>query len=242
MTLGITSFLTFRASVKTMKITRLSTALVIAIGALTLFTADVTAFAQTRIEPTNGNPHEVTGFRSARFGMTISETRLAIQKDFQLSSNDINEQKQDSNRTTSLIVRVNDLFPDSGPAQVVYIHGYKEKKLIQVNILWGTPVVENPDAIELVSTANVLRNYFSNLNFKPDNLIVNTRVDDGTFIVFRATDNQERMVLLQLFSRIETENNEEGEAEPKTQVVSLWLSYIEDTKNPDVFQIEAGAF
>lgn len=242
MMLGTISFLTLRDSVRMMKMASFIAVLAAVIATLALLTADVKAFAQERIEPINGNPHEVTGFRSARFGMSIPETLLAIQNDFQLSSIDIDRQQHDADRTTSLVVRVEGLFPESGPAQVVYIHGYQEKKLIQVNILWGTPVVDETDPKELVSTANVLRNYFRKLNFDPDNIIANTRVDDDTFIVFRATDNQERMVLLQLFSRTETEDNEDGEAEPQTEVVSLWLSYIEDIKNPDIFQIKAGAF
>lgn len=187
---------------------------------------------------------QVAGFRSARFGMSKSETLEAIQRDFQIRREDILEQSNDEDRTSSLVATVTNIFPDSEPAQVVYIHGYKQKKLIQVNILWGSPVTEEPDPKALVTTANVLRKYFGQLGFDPGNTVVNTRVDDGAFIVFRTTDERDRMVLLQLISRKVPGEKREGEEKPEPQdrVVSLWLSYIEDTGNPDVFRIEKGKF
>ena len=187
---------------------------------------------------------QVAGFRSARFGMSMSETLEAIQHDFQLRREDILEQSNDEDRTSSLVATVTEIFPDSEPAQVVYIHGYRQKKLIQVNILWGSSVTGEPDPQALVTTANILRKYFGQLGFDPGKTVMNTRVDDGAFIVFRATDEQERMVLLQLISR--KVPGEEGKGtekpEPQDRVVSLWLSYIEDTQNPDIFQIEKGKF
>ena len=191
----------------------------------------------------------VEGFRSARFGMSMSETREAMQRDFGLGREDIAEQPNDEDRTSSLVATVPDLFPDSDPAQLVYIHGYRQKKLIQINILWGAPVTGEPDPKELVTTANVLREYFRQLGFDPGKTVMNTRVDDGSFIVFRATDERKRMVLLQLVSRKVPagkgegeEGKEEEKPEPQDRVVSLWLSYIEDTVNPDIFRIEKGKF
>ena len=142
------------------------------------------------------------------------------------------------------MVTVTDIFPGSGPARVVYIHGYKRKELMQINVLWGLPVTEEPDPQALVTTANILRKYFGQLGFDPESTVMNTRVDDSVFIVFRATDEQERMVLLQLISRKVLVAEEEGEekAEPQDRIVSLWLSYIEDTREPDIFRIEKGTF
>ena len=184
---------------------------------------------------------EVAGFRSARFGMPISETLEAMQLDFQLGHEDVAARPNDEDKTMSLVATVKDIFPGSGPAQVVYIHGYRQKKLIQVNVLWGAPVTEEPDPQTLVTTANILQKYFHQLGFDAQKTVMNTRVDDGSFIVFRATDEQERMVLLQLLSRKVAAKGEET-AEPQTQVVSLWLSYIENTRDPDIFRIEKGKF
>ena len=148
----------------------------------------------------------------------------------------------DEDRTLSLVATVKDLFPGSGPAQVVYIHGYKQKALIQINVLWGMPVTGKPDPQALVRTANVLRKYFRRLGFDPEKTVMNVRVDDGTFIVFRATDDRGRMVLLRLLRRKIAAAKGEKMAEPQDRVVSLWLSYIENTRNPDIFRIEKGKF
>lgn len=188
-----------------------------------------------------GHP-QVTGFRSARFGMSKSETLEAMRHDFQLLPEDVETQPNDEDRTSSLVATVEDLFPGSGPARVFYIHGYKWEELFQVNILWGVPVTEDPDPQLLVTNANVLRRYFAQQGFDPETTVMNTRVDDSVFIVFRATDALGRMVLLQLISGKAPAAEGEEEAEPQDRVVSLLLSYIENLKDPDVFRIEKGTF
>ena len=218
-------------------------AFVVLVGA-SFASVDVEGSAQDGSTGLEALGPQVTGFRSAQFGMSKSETLKAIQNDFQLQQDSIEEQWNDEDRTSSLVTTVTDIFPDSDPAQVVYIHGHKQKKLFQVNILWGSPVTEEPDPQALVTTANILRKYFVQLGFDPETTVMNTRVDDGSFIVFRATDQRERMVLLQLISRKVPDEKGEGEETPelRDQVVSLWLSYIENTVNPDIFQIEEGKF
>lgn len=95
-----------------------------------------------------------------------------------------------------------------------------------------------------MTTANLLRKYFLQQGFDPENTVINTRVDDRVLVVFRATDEQERMVLLQLISSEQpaAESETEGEPEPKFRVDSLLLSYIEDIKAPDIFLIKEGDF
>ena len=102
-----------------------------------------------------GSP-QVTGFRSARFGMSESETLDAIRRDFQLQHAQIANQTNDEDRTSSLVATVDELIPGSETAQVAYIHGYKQNKLIQVNVVWGLPVTEEVDPQTLVTTANIL--------------------------------------------------------------------------------------
>lgn len=209
-------------------------------AALTVSVCATALSQQSGFEESMDSP-QVAGFRSARFGMLESETLEAIQRDFQIQPGNISAQTNDGDRTTSLTATVAQIFPGSGPTQVVYIHGYRDGKLIQVNILWGSPGVEDADPQELVTTANLLRNYFIGLGFDPENTVVNTRVDDRVLVVFRAVDEQGRMVLLQLVSTQLPAAGEE-EADPKFRVASLLLSYIENTRDPDVFQIRKGLF
>ena len=200
--------------------------------------------AQATVAGNEADDPKVMGFRSAQFGISQAETREAIERDFGLVGEDVEVRPDDEDRTSSLVVTVEDIFPGSDPAQVVYIHGYRQKRLMQVNIIWGLPVADEPDPESLVTTANVLRNYFRQSGYDPARTLVNTRVDDELFIVFRATDQQDRMVLLQLISRRVPGGDATGEGsdEVRSQVVSLWLSYIEDARSPDIFEIEEGAF
>ena len=190
------------------------------------------------------NGPQIAGFRSARFGMSESETLDAIRSDFLLQLENVTTESNEEDGTSSLVVTVNDIFPGSEPARVAYIHGYSEKKLIQVNVVWGIPVTNEADPQKLVTTANVLRKYFLQLGFNPENTVINTRVDDRIVIVFRATDEQDRMVLLQLLSRrvLAAEGDATENLEPQFRVESLLLSYIEDVKDPDIFRIKKGDF
>ena len=104
------------------------------------------------------------------------------------------------------------------------------------------PATGTPDPQTLVTAANILRKYFQRSGFDPEKTAINARVDDGTFIVFRSTDDRGRMVLLRLLSRKIAAAKGEKKAEPQDRVVSLWLSYIENTRNPDVFRLKKGKF
>ena len=188
------------------------------------------------------NRPQITGFRSAAFGMSTAEVVEAMQRDFHLKRTDIVTEENSLEKTSSLVATVADLIPYSGSARVVYIHGYESNKLIQVNILWGASVTESVDPQTLVTTANILRNYFADLGFAPDRTLLNARLDDNTIIVFRVSDEQKRMILLQLISAEMPGKENREETETERRVVALWLSYIENTRDPDIFRIEKGSF
>src|ERR671930_647375 len=78
-----------------------------------------------------------------------TDTQAAIEKDFGLKAGDVAREDNPLEKTVALVAKVNDLLPDSGPARAVYILGYKSKALIQVNVVWGKPVVEKPDLKQL---------------------------------------------------------------------------------------------
>ena len=181
----------------------------------------------------------VEGFRSARFGMTEDQVRKALIKDFDMAEDDIGRSVNSVEKTTNLVVNVDDIIPDSGRAVVGYIFGYESKRLIQVNIIWGGDDAQ-VTAANLVATANILRRYFLEQGFPKDTLISNAPLKDGSVLVFRGIDEQGRVALLKL--NVQQGQSAEGEGATAGQSVSLHLNYIFDPKNPDVFQIEAGAF
>ncbi len=67
----------------------------------------------------------VDGFRSAKFGATGAELKKAITKEFGHKGDDIQTAIHPLEKTTSYIVVVDDLIPDSGKGTVSYILGNK---------------------------------------------------------------------------------------------------------------------
>jgi hypothetical protein len=176
---------------------------------------------------------EVDGFRSAQFGMTEGAVRAAIVTDFGVKSDAIKVIDNKVERTRVLVVRVPDLFKDAGLTEIGYVLGYKSKALIQVNLLWGTPLSPQitESQISLIS-ANLLR-YFSVEGFPANRVQQRVKIGKDATLLFQGADRKGRLV--QLVRR--------SEALPdKTQRLTLRLAYIAETKNPDVFKIAKGAF
>jgi hypothetical protein len=190
--------------------------------------------AEKGAEPATPTPHKVDGFRSATFGMTEQQVRNAIRKDFNLAGDKVSRDESAIEKTTILGVTVPELLPDAGPARISYILGFKSKKLVQVNLVWGTPAGATVPREKLRAAAAALAQYFAGLGFPPENVVANARLTDGSQLVFQAVDAQKRAVVLRL---LEAEG-EEGKPPP----IGMTLFYIQDPQNPDVFRIGRGQF
>ena len=181
----------------------------------------------------------VEGFRTAHFGMSEKDVLNLVRKEFSLDEDAVAREENSLEKTTSLIVPVNDLIPDSGPSRIAYIFGYSSKNLIQVNVVWGHSVDAGTTAQKLVATANILRNYFSAAGYK--NVIVNQPVEVGATVVFRGSDDDGRMVLLVLnAARASDDQSDDGDSAARR--VSLRLSYMENPGNPDIYRVQEGQF
>ncbi len=138
-------------------------------------------------------------------------------------------------KTVNLGITVQDLLSQSGPSKVYYVLGYKSNRLIQINVVWGKPVVAQPNADQVVNLANQLRKYFSEQGFVAEGLVMNAPLGKDAIMVFRGSDKLGRMVLLLL------DNPKKPEGPPNQDIV-LKLSYIQNPGKPDVFQINKGDF
>jgi hypothetical protein len=190
---------------------------------LVAFCGVVWAQTPTGDEAAPGQPGPtaaIEGFRQARFGMNEEQVKQAIRKDFPET--------------------VADLLPHSGNARISYILGFRSKKLGQVNIVWSSDGSTAGDET-IVGTANSLRDYFSAENFKPDSVVANHQLAPDAILVFRASDEQKRTILLVL-SRVAAAARAEDKKTPKPPPLTLELSYIEDPAHPDVFRIGRGQF
>jgi hypothetical protein len=182
----------------------------------------------------------VGGFRSARWGMDDGEVKAAIQKDFGILPGDVSTTENAVERTTVLTATVRDLLEGAGTARVSYILGYKSKKLIQVTLLWGTPIDPRVPAENIVTAANQLRQLFLDSGYEPKTIIANEQLADGSVLVFKGQDAAKHVTLLRL---VTTPGAAKG-PQKKTGVASiaLSLSYVLDSQNPDIFRLKKGQF
>lgn len=206
----------------------------------------------------------IEGFRTARFGMDEVAVKAAIGEDFGLPESQITRQVHPTAKTVILSVRIPDLLPDTGTAEVNYVFGYQSHKLNQVNILWLE--AKEPS---LGQAAATLRDYFRALPLVPEKTVIDGKMPDGNVLAFRGVDKQGRMVL-EIFqpARKEAEGTENSapplqtkpqaktsaksqaakekaagatEAVPEAHDV-LNLIYLETPGNPDVFKLKPGQF
>jgi hypothetical protein len=188
--------------------------------------------------PESADAAKVEGFRSAAFGMTDSQVRAAIRKDFKLGDDKISVEENPIERTTALLVTVPDLLPEAGPARISYMLGFKSKKLIQVNVVWGAGQAPAVKLEKLQLAAASLQQYFLAQGFPRDKVVANTRVADGSVLVFQGVDGQKRMTQLR-FIGLPAEG---ADKEKPASQAALLLSYIQDPQNPDVYRIAKGQF
>ena len=188
----------------------------------------------------SGAPAVIEGFRQARFGMNEEQVKQAIRKDFPEAAGKLAHAIHPTEKTIVLSLTVADLLPHSGNARISYILGHRSRKLGQVNIVWSSDGSIAGDET-IVGTANSLRDYFSAENFKPDSVVANHQLAPDAILVYRASDEQKRTILLVL-SGVAAAARVEDKKAPKPPPLSLELSYIEDPAHPDVFRIGRGQF
>lgn len=182
----------------------------------------------------------IEGFRSARFGMTEDEVRRAIRTDFKVEDGAIARGENLVERTALLIVRVPDLLPTAGPAQISYVFGFASKRLIAVNLAWA-PSLGAANTVEgLIATATTLRNHFFGQNYPMEGRAALARMDEARVLAFRVADAANR-VAAGILVGVDLEKGEamtvEGIGEP-----ILELRYVLNPSEPDVFRIRPGQF
>ncbi len=182
----------------------------------------------------------VDGFRSARWGMNEAEVKAAIERDFGIAPAHVTTAENAAERTTVLSTNVDNLLEGAGTVRLSYVLGYKSKKLIQVTILWGTPVDPRVPPENIVTAANQLRQLFLDSGYAPKTIIANSRLADGSFLVFEGQDARQHTTVLRLAS---TPSRAKGpQREAGIASITLSLSYVLDSRNPDIFRLKKGQF
>jgi hypothetical protein len=179
----------------------------------------------------------VQGFRSAKFGMTEAEVRASIAKDFSVPATAVRAESNSAERTQSLTVKVPDLLPDSGAADVSYVFGYHSKKLIHVGVLWSKTVDETMTPERLLANAEALRGYFLTDGFVPKSIVTNAAIGEGVMF-FRGEDVNGHSTVLILKGTMGPEGQKPRAFTPTATV----LYYMADAEHPDVYKVPAGKF
>jgi hypothetical protein len=196
-----------------------------------LFSGEVEA----KPEGTSQKGANIEGFRSTHFGMRELDVVKSISKDFNIKRKNISRFEHPHEKTLSLGIDIENLLPDSGPAKIFYILGHKSRRLIQINIIWVRPVTSTPEAEDVVSIANQLRNHLANKNYQKEGFALNAQLSEGVILVFQGQDNKGHAIKLVLI-------NPKSDPKKMGENISLTLSYIENPGKPDVFHIKDGDF
>lgn len=182
-------------------------------------------------------PTEVTGFRSARFGMGESDVRAAIYNDFGAGDDVVRVIPNELDGTTVLSVDVHDLIPATGAARVNYVLGYASLALTRVNVVWGTPVNPEATADDMTKVAVLLQRYFDDLGLVPETVIRQRRLPNGTVILFGGADAAGHAVAV-----IYREGDAPNDDGSTRKVFLLRLSYVSNPQEPDIYKLEPGSF
>ena len=176
---------------------------------------------------------QITGFRTARFGMKEPELREALSKDFGLTPASLTVTDAAGLGARTLSFLLDGLVPGAGVAQLSYIFGYQGKDLIQISASWGGPNRPEAGAPQVEAAAVELKRYFRALPLDPALMTFDLRQGDGPIVLARARDPQGHVAML---IRSEVPDSA-GVKRPMLQLV-----YIRDDKQPDVFRIQKGLF
>jgi hypothetical protein len=184
-------------------------------------------------EPVAIGGFEITGFRTARFGMKEPELYEALAKDFGVSAANLAIMDAAGLGARSVSFLLDGLVPGAGVAQISYLFGYAEKDLIQISATWGGPTRPEAAAAEVETAAADLKRYFRAMPLDPASVAFDLPQADGTLVLARARDPKGHVAML-----IRSEApNAAGVRRPKLELV-----YIRDDKRPDVFRIQKGMF
>ena len=178
----------------------------------------------------------IYGLRSASFGMTENEVRRAISVDFPKHADKTKKEIHPLEKTTILTLSVSEFLRGSGEATVMYILGFKTKKLSQINVTWRRE--SNQENIrELLALLFSLQDHFSGREFPPEDLIINAAIPGGGVLAFRGIDAKGRMVMVGGFGLTTTKKKGEESKKP-VRPLEVFVYYFQSPKDPDIFKIK----
>ena len=220
-----------------------TTWLTLGVFLLAFLTTSSVAHAEALINNTKGKDLDqkkwkvIEGFRSAKFGMNEKQLRQAITKDFNIPRSKFKLEVITTDGTSALNISVPDLLPFGGIARIGYVMGYKSKKLMHVNVVWGLGPTKARILQEITLLANTLRQHFNKKKYQKESFATNVKMSNNRVLVFRGQDEKGRMILLGLSSSKAAKDTAKKKALSK---IKLKLSYMASPYKADVFRATKG--
>jgi hypothetical protein len=122
--------------------------------------------------------------------------------------------------------------------------GFKSKKLIQVNVVWGNAVIpESKSSLDDLKMAsqNLIR-YFAQYSFKEGSIATSKQLPDGSVALFKAEDDKNHALMVRM-GGVPKPLPKDAKPDTKPEVAYFMrVSYVLDDANPDIYKIEKGSF
>jgi hypothetical protein len=134
-------------------------------------------------------PGLITGFRSARFGMSEAEVRAAVARDFKVEAPAIQVLFVAEQHTKVLTLALPQLNPGPCPAVLSYIFDSATGALVHINVSWLFPGEANPYQRAAIQFAGErLAAYFHDLPSPPATVLAAGATGPQTVTFYAARD------------------------------------------------------
>ena len=170
--------------------------------------------------------HDITGFRSARFGMNEDQVRTAAARDFKDHAALMQPARHPDPRYSLLVLPLPALDPGPGAAGVTYIFAAKEHKLVQVNVLWSTDKPGDADLARMSTAGMQLAEYFRALGWRPDAATMGVPLGPNGRVLFSGIDAHKAMVEVSVTGV--SLRGRDGKIIPAEGPVKLRVAYMAD--------------
>jgi hypothetical protein len=132
---------------------------------------------------------QVRGYRSALFGMTEEQVRVAAARDFGVPPGKPAPGPISEEGSRTLVLTVSSLEPVDRTGIVSYVFDKANGRLIAVNLLWsGGETADLADVKQMVAAASSITAELLGHSWAPLSEVRGVPVDPQTLIVFGATD------------------------------------------------------
>lgn len=193
-----------------------------------------------------GISYVVDGYRSAKWGMTPAQVRIAVAKDFPAATFRP-EAIDPTNRTTTIVANVPQLAPGPGPMAITYIFGAASGRLFHVNLDWSYEQPTAADRETLTKAGSAVVADFLSYYWKLMSVARGVALGPSALVLFAASDEAGGGVDVRLQGIgyvLKMPDGREVTMPPPpdgTQAL-LHVSFAQSVGKPDVYTIKPGDF